>query len=189
MSRRPRRPSSMMSSHAQPPAGEDLLPAVAVVAAAGLHDRGAELLGIAHGGLEELDRSALEREEVERLEHDRRDALGPEERHVRGDHRAVGVAPQRRGPEAERVHHRERLLGHHPVEPAGERGDAAGAAVADAVGSEDAVARRERGDRLVEGVRLVAPAAVEDDDRGARSPPRARGSPRGGRGRWGTRGS
>jgi hypothetical protein len=67
----------------------------------------------------------------------------------------------------ERVEERHRLVGHRLVEPARQDGHRIRRAVADAVGDDHAVARRERVRRGVERVRLVTPAAVQQERRRA----------------------
>src|SRR6266542_3056741 len=84
--------------------GEHLAPAFAVVAPASLDDRRAEPFRVAHGGLEELDGRALEREVVGRLEDERPHPLRREERQVSRDDRSVAVPPERRLADPERVH-------------------------------------------------------------------------------------
>jgi hypothetical protein len=75
------------------------------------------------------------------------------------------VSPQDGPIEVERRDHRERLFGGGLVKAGRQRVDRFRAAIAGAVGNHDPMAGRERGDLMVERIRVVAPATVQDDDR------------------------
>src|SRR5690606_30815087 len=101
--------------------------------------------------------------EMDRLEHHPRVARRIANREQRGDHRAVTMSPQDAPANPERVEHGFRLLRVHPVKARRQARTRRRLAVAAAIGNHEPP--REAGDRMVERVGRVAPAAVQHHDR------------------------
>ena len=107
---------------------------------------------------------------VRRFGDDGRHAIGHGEREAQGDDRAVAVSPQRRTLETEGVDDRAGLVSRAAMKVGRQRVDRRRPPVSGSIRNDEAVLRRQRGDLPIEGIHVVAPAAVQDHDR--RSAPR-----------------
>ena len=94
-----------------------------------------------------------------------RQPIGRRETEHQRDDGAVAVSPQHRPLESKRVDHGQRLLHRALMEVHRKIADRSGAAVSGSIRNDDAVTRAERRDLAVERIDLVAPAAVEKDNR------------------------
>ncbi len=144
---------------------DQIAPPLAMLAREHRGDTIAEQIGAGHHRVEELAGRRLAPEKMGRLGDDAAEAFRRRNRHEQRDHRTVAVAPEHGTLEVERRDHRKGLRGGTlveidllPLEPS--RGTVSGA-----IRNHQAMVRRERGDLPVERVNLIAPAAVQNDDR------------------------